>query len=285
MVKIRNILLLILALGLAGGAAYTAHDWLEAQAGSKKAKTIEMAKVVVVREALPPGHVFEKDDLEIQQWPLKFKPKDAIDSMEGLAGRVTASYMVANEVVTPSKLKAKGTMGGLSAVLKEGKRAMTVKVDEVVGVGGFVQPGDRVDVLATVSRGDYSHNPVTKIMLQDLTVLTVGHRLQQKKTPGESTKAVKVKVVTLEVSPEQGEELALISQEGAVVLALRGQTDRVETKSRGVRLNKLLASAEPRPKPVVIQQKEKKVRVVTRPTMRIELLKGKNKSFQTFPVN
>ena len=156
-------------------------------------------------------------------------------------------------------------------MVPEGYRAMTVRVDEVIGVGGFVQPGDRVDVLATVDRGGFRDDPASRVVLQDVPVLTVGEKMQEE---GEGAKAKrrKVTVVTLQVEPQQGERLALAANEGKVVLALRNQGDRQEAATPGVRLTALVPALAPTPAPAPQAQPAA--------AEGVEVIKGVNRSMQ-----
>jgi pilus assembly protein CpaB len=149
---------------------------------------------------------------------------------------VTAMPLNPGEPILESKLAPKGVIPGLTALLSPEKRAMTVKVDEASGVAGFLNPDNRVDVVATVDKGDFNKDPIAKVVLQNLRVLGTGQRIEKKL--GEKPQVVPT--VTLEVSPEEGERLALAVQEGKIFLILRNQQDELLVKSAGVRASSLL---------------------------------------------
>jgi pilus assembly protein CpaB len=176
----------------------------------------------------------------VVNWPSGNQPAGHFARPAQLSGRVLRVAMTKGEVLLPAKLAQEGLAGGLSAVVPAGYRAMTVRVDEVVGVGGFVQPGDRVDVLVTISKAPFNQDPVSRLVLQNLPVLTVGEKLEDGE--GGKAKRHKVTVVTLQVNPEEGERLALISAEAKIVLALRSQGDQQDHQGGGVRFSALAPS-------------------------------------------
>ncbi|MCB2226856.1 MAG: Flp pilus assembly protein CpaB [Desulfarculaceae bacterium] len=236
------LIFLALALMLAGAAAWGAHKWINAQArAGDGAKKLQLAPVIVAARVLPAGQSLASGDLTIINWPVGALPKGRFTSAKAVVGRVTKGPMVKGEPILAAKLAPKGAAGGLSAVVPPGYRAMTVRVDEVIGVGGFVQPGDRVDVLVTLSGGRFNNDPIARTTLEDINVLTVGEKVQRdSKLRGRTNK---VKVVTLQLKPEQAERLALSSNQGKVVLALRNQTDHDPNPGNGVTLSRLVPLA------------------------------------------
>ncbi len=239
------LIFLLAALMLALAATWAANQWIRSQAEKAAAKKVITAPVVVAAGDLDPGKSLELKDLAVLNWPGANLPAGHFAKPEQIKGRVVRTALNKGEVILPSKLAQEGLAGGLSAVVPEGYRAMTVHVDEVVGVGGFVQPGDRVDVLVTMARGPFNQDPVSRLVLQDLPVLTVGEKFQEE---GEGSKAKrrKVTVVTLQVKPQEGERLALISAEAKIILALRNQGDHEDHNGEGVRFS-TLAPAPPTP--------------------------------------
>lgn len=230
---------LLIALVLAGVAAWGAHRWMTAQSSKAARPAIALKPVVVARVELAPGQQIKPMELEVKGWPDGSIPAGAYSQPKDLVGRVLRSGVSRGEPVVMHKLAPQGVAGGLSAIVPPGFRAVTVKVDEVVGVAGFVQPGDRVDVLVTLASGPFRDEPVSRIVLQNVQVLAVGDSLVEQKDKGES-KVKKVKVVTLQVSPEQSETLAVATSMGSVLLALRnyGDGDRAETS--GVKMARLV---------------------------------------------
>jgi pilus assembly protein CpaB len=161
-------------------------------------------------------------------------PTGALFALSSAEGRVTRRPLVAGEPVLESALFEKGAEGGLPAVIAAEHRAVSVKVDSVIGVAGFVKPGARVDVLATVRRVDQRNSlPYSKVILQDVKVLAIDQKLEEARD-GE---AQLVSVVTLEVKPDAAQKLIYSAHEGRLQLALRtpGDDQLVELASTGVR--------------------------------------------------
>jgi pilus assembly protein CpaB len=229
---------LLAAVVLAGIAAWGANQWIRTQADRAAASRVSTSPVVVAAGELEPGQALEGKDLGVVNWPSGSLPAGHFSKTSQLSGRVLKTAVTKGEVMLPAKLAQEGLAGGLSAVVPDGFRAMTVRVDEVVGVGGFVQPGDRVDVLVTMSRAPFTNDPVARLVLQDLPVLTVGEKFQEEGDGGR-TKRRKVTVVTLQVKPDQGERLALVSSEAKIILALRNQGDHEDHGGEGVRFSAL----------------------------------------------
>ena len=137
-----------------------------------------------------------------------------------------------NEVVIPGKLASKEAGVGLPPVIPDGMRAVSVRVNEVIGVAGYVLPGNRVDILATASPTDAHQDTITKVILANVQVLTAGTRMEQDQEKG---KPMQVTVVTLLVFPDQAERLALASTEGKIQLALRNPLDKSAPETPGIK--------------------------------------------------
>jgi pilus assembly protein CpaB len=145
--------------------------------------------------------------------------------------------MVRNEVVLSAKLASKEAGAGLPPIIPDGMRAVSVRVNEVIGVAGYVLPGTRVDILATASPTDAHADMMTKLILSNVQVVTAGTRIEQDQEKG---KPVQVTVVTLLVFPEQAERLALASTEGKIQLALRNPLDKGAPETPGIRPGTLM---------------------------------------------
>jgi pilus assembly protein CpaB len=147
------------------------------------------------------------------------------------------------------KLEPEGTGGSLSAVIPEGYRAMTVKVDDVVGVYGFIMPGSFVDIVAVVtplSQAGATSGPVSKIVLQNIKVLASGAKID---SPENQRLPSEVKAVTLQVTPEQAEKLVLASNGGKVQLVMRNYTDQEDSQTKGATSSTLLSGETFVPQP------------------------------------
>jgi pilus assembly protein CpaB len=225
-------------------ATFMAMGWLKSQSQRvAQQKPTEMVPVVVAAKDVPPTVALAGDQLKVHLWPQDSSLAGKFSRPEELEGRVTAVSLTAGEPVLESKLAPKGVIPGLTALLPLEKRAMTVKVDEASGVAGFLNPDNRVDVVVTVDKGDFNKDPISKMVLQNLRVLGTGQRIE--KTLGEKPQVVPT--VTLEVTPEEGERLALAVREGMISLVLRNQQDMQTVQTMGVRTSTLLGNAIPEP--------------------------------------
>jgi pilus assembly protein CpaB len=226
-------------------AAVTVSKYLSnAQAYSKNLNQVAVAKV-----AIPLGTKIIAEQVSMVQFPKESTPDGAFTSADKLVGRVAVVNILAREPVTESKLAPEGTAGGLSAVIPEGYRAMTVKVDDVVGISGFVMPGTLVDVVVVINPEQKSaqfQGPISKIVLQNIKVLANGQNIDK---PENQRDANSVKAVTLQVTPEQAEKLALASTEGRLQLVMRNSIDQGDEQTTGVDKQKLLGGEQARPAP------------------------------------
>jgi pilus assembly protein CpaB len=179
--------------------------------------------------------------LRLISWPAGAVPAGSFNRLEALDGRVLRGQMLKDEPVLESRLAPVGTKGGLSAVIADGRRAITVKVNEVVGVAGFALPGNFVDVL--VNTQDDADRPVSKIVLERILVLAVAQEASR-----DDTKPRVVNAVTLEVTPEQAERIDLARSVGTLSLVLRNQIDQAPIATAGIRKQDLLrGGAAPAP--------------------------------------
>jgi pilus assembly protein CpaB len=211
--------------------------------------------------------------------------------------------IAAREPVTEARLAPEGTAGGLSAVIPEGYRAMTVKVDDVVGISGFIMPGTIVDVVVVINpEGIGSADPISKVVLQSIKVLANGQNIDQ---PDDQREANSVKAVTLLVTPEQAEKLALAASEGKLQLMMRNSTDQGDEETKGINKRALLVGdrAVPAPEPGSLkseqpkqESKPRRVRAHTevkpaaavpqtpeKPRSSVEMIEGAKKRSVDFP--
>ena len=215
--------------------------------------------VVVAKVDIPLGTKIVAEQLATAQFPATAIPDGTFDSVEKMVGRVAVVNVAAREPITDFKLAPEGSTGGLSAVIPEGYRAMTVKVDDVMGVSGFLQPGVMVDVLTVIEPPDDGSrkDPISKIVLQNVKVLASGQNLDKPKNERE---ADSVKAVTLQVTPEQAEKLALASTEGKLRLVMRNSVDQGDEQTTGVNTRTLLTGerAMPAPEPGSLKSEQPK---------------------------
>ncbi len=233
------------------------------------ATTRNSASVVIAKVDIPLGTKVVPEQLMLAQFPSGATPNGVFDNMEQAVGRVTVVNVAAREPVTDFKLAPEGSSGGLSAVIPEGYRAMTVKVDDVMGVSGFLQPGAMVDVLTVIvppDSGSERRDPISKIVLQNVKVLANGQNIDKPKNERE---AESVRAVTLQVTPEQAEKLALAAVEGKLRLVMRNSVDQGDEQTPGANKRSLLTGehAAPAPEPGTLKSEQKPLAPAPAPVM------------------
>ena len=230
--------MLAAALASGGLAALLAMRYLQQKATPLAAQPIRSNMVVAAR-GLPVGTIISEQHVKTIEWTGGALPIGYVGNAQEVVGRGLMSDLQENEPILESKLAPKGAGGGLPIIIDAGKRALTMRVNEVSGVAGFVTPNTRVDVLLTMEDRNNAGEPSTRIIMQDMRVLAAGQSLQ----PDKEGKPQPVPVVTFLVSPEQAETLALASQQGSIQLALRNQLDTTEIKTNGTRRSALMRGA------------------------------------------
>src|SRR5689334_19932523 len=198
-------------------------------------------EVVVAKVAIPVGSRIIAEQLTTAQFPADVTPEGAISKIDAnLIDRVVVTAISPRDPITEAKLAPVGSLGGLSSVIPEGYRAMTVKVDDVVGVSGFIMPGTLVDVVVVIQppKGTANEEMISKIVLQNIKVLASGQNIDKPKNDREVERAIKA--VTLQVTPEQAEKLALASSEGKLQLVMRNSVDQADEQTAGANKRSLL---------------------------------------------
>lgn len=237
----KNRLLLIFALALASGglAGFLALRQLGARAvpGVVRESGVNREHLAIAAHDLSIGTVLRGEDIRLIDWPADALPVGYSASASELVGRGLIAPMKANEPFLGTKLAGREAGGGLPILIEKGMRAVSVRVDEVISVAGYVIPGTRVDVLVTVTPTVDQANTVTRVVLQNVTVMAAGQTIER----DEEGKPQTVSVVTLLVSPQDGEKLVLAANGGRVQLALRNMVDVAETATTGARLAHLVA--------------------------------------------
>jgi pilus assembly protein CpaB len=205
----------------------------------REAPNTHVTMVAVAVASEPWGTTLSKEMLRLVPYPKGSLPQGHFADIERLKGRVLITNVSALEPILETKLAPISvTTGGVAAVTDPQKRAMAVKVDDVVGVAGFINPGNRVDVLVALRHDP----PITKIVLQNVLVLATGAELER---TGREQKPLPVKVITMEVTPQEAEKLALASTNGKIRLALRNQLGSQPVLTKGETIASLLASYSP----------------------------------------
>lgn len=211
--------------------------------------TKNLTNVVVAKVEIPVGTRIVAEQLSVAQFPKTVAPDGTFPAIdERLLGRVAVTRISPREPVTEVRLAPVGSAAGLSSVIPDGYRAMTVKVDDVVGVSGFIQPGTLVDVVVTIVPPDTARvrEKVSKIVLQNIKVLANGQNIDRPKNERDTER---VKAVTLQVTPEQAEKLALASSEGRLQLVMRNTVDQGDEATPGANKSSLLAGEKALPVP------------------------------------
>jgi len=247
-------------------AAVSVSKYLSsAQAYSKNLNKIAVAKV-----AIPIGSKIIPEQIMVVQFPKESTPDGAFEAPEKLAGRVAVTNIAAREPITESRLAPEGTAAGLSAIIPEGYRAMTVKVDDAAGISGFIQPGTLVDVVVVIDprEGSGMQDPISKIVLQNIKVLANGQNIDK---PKDEREANSVKAVTLQVTPEQAEKLALASSEGKLQLVMRSQIDQGDEQTPGVNKRGLLSGERATPAPEPGSLKSEQPKTQSQPVRRVSV--------------
>ena len=211
-------------------------------------REVEVAsmQVVVAAQPLAMGTPLHPNQLRGVAWPSRNPVPGAFSDPKQLIDRGVIQPIGENEPITASKVASLEAGAGLPPVIPEGMRAISVKVNEVVGVAGFVVPGTIVDLLVTVrpSNGP-SDEPMTRTVVSKVQVLTAGTKFDQEKS--KNGEPIPTSVVTLAVLPEDAERIALASNEGKITLALRNPLDIKSTDTKGVKLNALMRGTGPEP--------------------------------------
>jgi len=231
-------LFIVMALALLSGlaAAWLALNYLRQPESPIRTAEPSVTEVVVAARDLQLGTVLTAQDVKLVDWPGGNLPEGYSSSVEEVLGRGVITNVALNEPLISSKIAVKEAGGGLPIVIPEGMRGVSVRVDDVISIAGFVLPGTRVDVLVTLDQGNQQNNPVTKLILQNIPVLTSGQVVEQD-VNGEP---IQVTVITLLVDPVEAEELVLAATRGRIQLALRNTLDVDSVTTEGARLSTLV---------------------------------------------
>lgn len=233
----RALILLIFALASGALAAFLALRYLRNQTAPISASAPPTERLVVAARALPVGSVIGEQDVKTIGWSGGPLPPGYVGDPAQVVGRGLIASLEPNEPVMAGKLAAEGLGGGLPVLIEEGMRAISIGVDQVVGVAGFVLPSSRVDVLLTMAPGTGGGDQATKIIMQNVKTLAAGQTIQQ----DQEGKPLAVPVITLLVTPEQAETLILATSQGRIQLALRNTLDTATVETQGTRKSALMA--------------------------------------------
>lgn len=245
-------------------AVFLVNKWMVGREGEEKVifkNTTPLAKIVIAAQDINMGTVLTENKLTLASWPKANRPEGAFEEISELQGRVAISKMVVGEPLLAAKLAAPGSGAGLVAIIPQGMRAMSIKVDEVIGVAGFILPNSYVDVISVKDKN-------VKTILKKIKVLAIAQE-----TLSEDGQAKIVRTVTLQLKPKQSERLALQTNRGRVHLVLRNPLEHEEIK---------VAAAKPEPEKIVPRPKrvpvlKSKVQVPKLGPFEIEVIRGSNR--------
>jgi len=235
----RVFVVVAIALVAAGGATYAVYQAIQ----QMPVRQVEVASqpVVVAAKMLPVGALLGPGDVKLAQWPSKNTIAGAFPKTEDVMGRGLMAEVAENEPITERRLAPREAGAGLPTAIPLGMRAVSVKVNEVIGVAGFVVPGTRVDLVASM---ESDKETKARTIVSNLQVLASGTRYDQQSA--KDAKPIPSTVVTLLATPEDAERVMLASADGKILLVLRNPLDMEPTKTSGARLASLMeSSSEP----------------------------------------
>ena len=249
---------LVVALALTGGATYAFYR-LRGPSGP----AVQMKKVVVASKELAAGSVLKAEDLTTADWPANLASTGVFGKVDEVVGRAVVYPVGEKDIIRERDLAAPGSGLGLAPKIPPGMRAVSVRSNEIVGVAGFLYPGSRVDVLATLrptgGTAALVTEPLTQTILQDVEVITAGQRIQ----PDPEGKPQTVNVVTLLLNPEDSQKLMLATSQATIQFVLRSGADKEKVETESVGVGDLLGKSK-KPKVVAVATQPR-----TRPPVRV----------------
>ena len=271
MKKWNPVLTIILAIVIALAGSFLAYKIAKKQTAPQivaveKAETVDIAVAVV---SLPWGTKITLEKIIMKPFLKDSLPPGTFNDTEKLINRVVISPIKLEEPILESRLAGGKSGGGIGAIVTPGKRAIAVKGNKVIGLSGLIKPADRVDILVTIKAGKKTK---TKLVLENILVLATGSKLEQN-AKGDP---MPIGVYTLEVTPEEGEKLALASAKGSLQFALRNETDVENILTGGATVSQLLNSLT---KPY---QKPKKKKTAYRAPESVKEIRGSKVSYKQF---
>ena len=240
----RFVLVLVVAVALASLASYAVYRAVT----RIPVREIEVrsTQIVVAARPVAVGAMLTKDDVKLVPWPARAVVPGTFTATDAVVNRGVLDELSENEPITESRLAPLGSGGGLPPTIKPGMRALSIKVNEVIGVAGFVVPGTHVDLIVTAKGSAGREETMARIVVSNLEVLTAGTRYDQEQSRKDG-KPVPTSVVTLLVTPEDAERIALAQVEGQLSLALRNPLDTLPVETKGARMVALMGAPGPPP--------------------------------------
>ena len=240
MARIRLFAVFAIAIVAGGTFAFATYRYIQDRPAPGVA--MQTHPVVIAAANLDIGTELRREDVKVIDWPAESVPAGTFSNPQDVIGRGLIQPVVQNAPILEGSMPPKEAGAGLPPVIPEGMRAVSVRVNDVIGVAGYVLPGTRVDVVATVSPTDQHPDTTSKVILTNVQVLTAGTKIER---DTDDNKPITVNVVTLLVDPEQSERLTLASTEGKIQLALRNPLDKTAPQTPGIKPAALLGFAPP----------------------------------------
>lgn len=243
MAERRFTLVFFVAIATAAAATFGVYRVLDT---TKREAQIPTRAVVVTTRDLSEGTRLDAEMLAVKQWPAPTVPEGAFDTPDSLVGRVTRVAVFNGEPVVPGRLAPVGSSAGLEVKITPGKRAMALRINDVAGIAGLIQPNARVDVLVTL-RDDLTQGgrQVSKVFMENMRVLSVGTQVER----GADGQAIQATTATLEVTPQEAERLAVAVNAGSIQLVLRGFGETDSARTRGAVASDVISALQGAPAP------------------------------------
>ena len=222
------------AVAVAVAATFGVYRVLEK---TKESSRVVTQPVVVAAQDVPQGARFERVALKVVEWPANTAPDSTYGSIDSVVGRVSKIPVFKGEALVPGRLAPAGTAPGLEVKIAPGKRAMAVKINDVVGLAGMIHPDSRVDVLVTLKDDNKVDKQRAKLFMGNMRVLSVGTEVERT----DDGKPINATTAALEVSPDEAERLAVAVNQGTIQLVLRGYGDPDSVKTGGATSTDVLA--------------------------------------------
>jgi pilus assembly protein CpaB len=240
------------AIAIAALATFGVYRVLET---TKASSRIATRPLVVAAKNLAEGSALDRTALSVREWPVATIPAGAFSSPDSLIGRVTRVAVFEGEALVPGRLAPAGTGPGIEVKISPGKRAMGVRINDVAGVSGLIQPNSRVDVLVNIHNAAQGGRQVSKLFMENMRILSVGTSVER----DAEGKPIQATTAALEVTPEEAERLAVAVNQGSIQLVLRGYGDPDSVKTKGASSSDVLSqinnaperTAEPAPRVVI----------------------------------
>jgi pilus assembly protein CpaB len=240
-------------------ATFGVYRVLEATKASSRVAT---APVVIAAKDVPEGKAFDRTSVVVAQWPVPTIPPGSFSAIDSVMGRVARIAVFKGEPIVPGRLAPEGTAPGLEVKITPGKRAFGLRINDVAGIAGMVQPNSRVDIMVIMDN-DAQGKRVAKLFMSNMRVLAIGPVVQR----ADDGRPINSHVATIEVTPDEAERLAIAQSQGQIALVLRGYGDPDSIQTKGATSTDVLTqlhnapeaktvsrprAESPRPKPPVV---------------------------------